>query len=83
MCWRVHTGVTWCTTQGLYVTQAICCWAPAGVAWSFLKANRGNVLLLITFYSMSTAGVIGSAMARHRLQVRRRSWVKGSGVEVH
>lgn len=40
-----------------------------GVAWAFAKQNRGNVLLLLTFYSMSTASVVGSIMAQHRLQV--------------
>lgn len=40
-----------------------------GATWAFLKHNRGNVLLLLTFYSMSTASVAGSIMSEHRLQV--------------
>jgi hypothetical protein len=46
--------------------------APAtrlGASWSFLRATKGNVLLLLTFYSMSTASIMGCGMAERRLQV--------------
>jgi hypothetical protein len=36
-----------------------------------VKANRGNAFLLMVFYSMSAASVMGGIMSDHRLQA---SW---------